>query len=267
MNKRISIIIPAYNEARTLPGCLDTIAAQTSMPDEVIVVDNNSSDETVAVAKRYPFVTIIHEPLQGIAFARNAGFNAARGDLLARIDADTHIPRDWVARIKTYYAASTHAERILTGSCYFYNLRSGRLTGRMYDFLVHRLNRVLLGSYFPWGSNSVITRRAWHAVKSTVFTRTDIHEDLDLGIHLKQAGFSTTYLPSLRVGTMARRVLDNHDLLWPYLTWWPRTFKVNQIAVWPFVWPFVIVVWLGGYTIIFNEFVLSVLQYKTRPSS
>jgi len=56
----ISIIIPAYNEERYLGRCLDAIAAQSVRPYEVIVVDNNSSDDTAKVAQRYPFVTLLH---------------------------------------------------------------------------------------------------------------------------------------------------------------------------------------------------------------
>jgi len=253
VKKRISIIIPAYNEARTLPACLDAIAAQTIMPDEVIVVDNNSSDKTTSIARKYPFVKVIRERKQGIAFARNAGFDVATGDLLARIDADTHIPPDWIQHIQEFYAEDTHAKTVLTGGCYFYNLRSGKLTGRMYDFVVHRLNRLLLGYYFPWGSNGVIPAEAWHAVGGAASTRTDIHEDLDLGIHLAISGYKTEYISSFRVATQAKRILSDHPSLWPYLTWWPETFRANHIWTWPLVWPLAILVWLGSYGILTNE--------------
>lgn len=260
MKKRISIIIPAYNEARTLPACLDAIATQTVMPDEVIVVDNNSTDGTTAVAARYPFVKIVLEKRQGIAFARNKGFNAATGELLARIDADTQLPPDWVASVQKFYTEDAHEHVALTGGCYFYNLRSGHVTGRVYDFMVHQMNRLLLGFYFPWGSNSAIPREAWEAVKDAASTRTDIHEDLDLGIHLAQAGFKTEYIASFRVGTMAKRVLTDHQDLWPYLVWWPNTFRANSIWTWPFVWPVITLAWLGSYWILLSEWLLRLLN-------
>ena len=262
MKKRISIIIPAYNEARTLPACLEAIAAQTVMPDEVIVVDNNSTDKTAQAARKYSFVKVIHERRQGIVFARNAGFKAASGELLARIDADTHIPSDWIQHIQEFYEEKAHAKTILTGGCYFYNLRSGHLTGRTYDFIVHRLNRVLLGYYFPWGSNCVIPVEAWQAVKNSVCMRTDIHEDLDLGICLTRAGYRTVYISHFRVATQAKRILHNHQDLWPYLTWWPETFRVNRLWTWPLVWPLVALVWLGSYDIIISERLLAKMGYK-----
>ena len=264
VKKRISIIIPAYNEARTLPACLDAITAQTVQPDEVIVVDNNSTDGTTAVASRYPFVKVVLEKHQGIAHARNKGFNSASGDLLARIDADTRIPADWVESIQKFYAEDRHANVALTGGCYFYNLRSGRLTGQAYDFLVHQLNRLLLGYYFPWGSNSVIPREAWESVMDSVSTQGDIHEDLDLGIHLAHAGFRTEYIAQFRVGAMAKRILSDRKHLWPYLAWWPKTYRTNHLLTWPLVWPLTGFMWLGSYCILANERLLMLLGVKLK---
>jgi glycosyltransferase involved in cell wall biosynthesis len=260
VKKRISIIIPAYNEARTLPACLDAISAQTVMPDEVIVVDNNSTDRTATIAARYPFVKVVFEKRQGIAYARNAGCNVASGRLLARIDADTHLPADWVESIQMFYAERAHQHSILTGGCYFYNLRSGHIAGRVYDFLVHRMNRLLLGYYFPWGSNCVIPREAWESVKDATSSRADIHEDLDLGIHLAHAGYATEYIPTFRVATMAKRILTDHQDLWPYLVWWPRTYQVNHCWQWPIVWPIAGLVWLGSYWVRVSEWALAALK-------
>ena len=105
MNKklRVSLVIPAYNEERHLRQCLDAIAAQSVQPFEVILVDNNSSDKTVAVAREYPFVRLLSAPRQGVVFARNVGFNAARGDVIGRIDADTVIDTNWVATIQAIF--------------------------------------------------------------------------------------------------------------------------------------------------------------------
>ncbi len=125
----ISIIIPVFNEADHLRRCLAAIDAQTVAPTEIVVVDNNSTDKTVTVASRHPLVRVISEKKQGIVHARNAGFSAARGDIIARIDADTIVPTDWVARISDFYSKSSHANTALTGGGYFYNIRIPRFNG------------------------------------------------------------------------------------------------------------------------------------------
>ncbi len=253
MQKSLSIVIPAYNEERYIAKCLDAIAAQTIKPDEVIVVDNNSTDDTVEIAKKYPFVKLLHEQRQGIVFARNTGFDTAAGDVIGRIDADTVLPSDWVEKVKVFFDKPGHEESVITGSCRFYNLHVGGLTARFYSLLVYRANRVLLGFYFPWGSNSALPRALWQKVRGSVCDRPDIHEDLDLGIHLVRAGYRTTYLSRLRVGAVAKRVVTDRGDLWHWLTMWPRTVRVHHIKTWPLIWPLVLAVWLGRYWIFATE--------------
>jgi peptidoglycan/xylan/chitin deacetylase (PgdA/CDA1 family)/glycosyltransferase involved in cell wall biosynthesis len=97
---QISVVIPAFNESLSIGRCLASLAAQrTCYPLDVIVVDNNSSDGTEAVAETFPFVRVIREPDQGVSRARQAGLRQARGDVVAQTDADTQLPPDWVERI------------------------------------------------------------------------------------------------------------------------------------------------------------------------
>ncbi len=109
----LSLVIPAYNEERHLAACLDAVSRQAVMPSEVIVVDNNSTDRTAEIARSYPFVRVVQEPRQGIVFARNAGFDAARGDIIGRIDADTIIPSDWTKHVLAFFCrANSYQNRL-----------------------------------------------------------------------------------------------------------------------------------------------------------
>jgi glycosyltransferase involved in cell wall biosynthesis len=85
----VSVIVPAYNAAATLPGALASIAAQTFRDFEIVVVDDGSTDGTAALLERdYPELRYIHQANGGPARARNAGIAAARGAWLAFLDAD-----------------------------------------------------------------------------------------------------------------------------------------------------------------------------------
>lgn len=89
-----SIIIPAFNEAQELPATLEAVKQAMSVQSsigECTVVDNNSSDATAAVAASFDDVSIVFEPINQIARARNAGANASVGRYLIFIDADTRI--------------------------------------------------------------------------------------------------------------------------------------------------------------------------------
>ncbi len=230
----VSIVIPVYNEEHHLKACLDTIAAQTMMPAEVIVVDNNSTDSSVAIAKRYPFVKVVHEKQQGIVFARDAGFNAAKSPIIGRIDADTLLPRDWVKRVQAFYADQNNADQALAGSCVFYNVRVPRIDHWITSQFVFRMNRLLVGHFILWGANMALPRHLWQAVREQTCTATDIHEDLDLAIHLHRTGFGITYKAGLKAGAKMRRVFGSPLALWANLMLWPRTLRRHHIWTWPF---------------------------------
>lgn len=85
----ISIIIPAYNEQRLLKSCIEALLPQLQGNYEIIAVNNNSTDNTVAIARSMGTrVRVVDEPRQGISYARSHGFDSARNDILARIDAE-----------------------------------------------------------------------------------------------------------------------------------------------------------------------------------
>jgi glycosyltransferase involved in cell wall biosynthesis len=85
----ISIVIPAYNAATFLAECLESIFAQDHRPLEVIVVDDGSTDRTLAIAQAWvPAVRVVHQANAGPAAARNRGIEMAGGEYLAFNDAD-----------------------------------------------------------------------------------------------------------------------------------------------------------------------------------
>jgi len=93
---KVSIIIPAYNEEKLLPRCLRSILAAKLPKDyEIIVVNNASTDRTEEVAKHFANVRVINELNKGLTKARQAGFQAATGDILVYFDADTIVPHNW----------------------------------------------------------------------------------------------------------------------------------------------------------------------------
>ena len=90
-----SVIIPAFNEGKRLPECISALKAQTHPFDEIIVVDNNSSDETAEVANTLG-CSVIWEGRQGLREARNTGARSARGDIVCFIDADGKMCPIWL---------------------------------------------------------------------------------------------------------------------------------------------------------------------------
>lgn len=100
---KLSVIIPSYNEAATISGQLEALTTQQwYQPWEIIISDNGSTDETVAIAEQYqerlPNLQIVDSSeRQGAAHARNVGASVAAGEALAFCDADDEVAAGWVS--------------------------------------------------------------------------------------------------------------------------------------------------------------------------
>ena len=92
----ISFIIPCYNEEKHIKDCIRSIRKNVwYVPYEIIVVDNNCTDKTAKIAEKEQ-AFVIKETRKGVVFARQAGYQAARGRLIANIDADSKITSAWL---------------------------------------------------------------------------------------------------------------------------------------------------------------------------
>ncbi len=100
----ISIIIPAYNSATTLPRCLDSVLAQTWRDLEILVVDDGSTDSTRQILSQYgPPVRYLYQENQERSAARNAGMRHATGDFIAFLDADdTWLPHKLARQMQAF---------------------------------------------------------------------------------------------------------------------------------------------------------------------
>lgn len=96
---KISVLIPAYNEEKYLPDTLVSLQKLDRKPDEIIVIDGESTDKTPDVAKQNG-ATVVTVPHRGIGFARQKGVEASSGDVVAFTDADTIVPHDWLTIIE-----------------------------------------------------------------------------------------------------------------------------------------------------------------------
>lgn len=103
---QLSVVVPAWNEESYLPvtlAALDAALAESGVIAEVIVVDNDSSDQTATVARRAG-ARVVHEPERRIAAARNAGARAARADRLLFLDADTRVVAAHIEQVVRAFA-------------------------------------------------------------------------------------------------------------------------------------------------------------------
>jgi cellulose synthase/poly-beta-1,6-N-acetylglucosamine synthase-like glycosyltransferase len=123
---KVSIIIPAHNESNFISATLEAVF-RLDYPDfEVIVVDNNCTDDTATKVTAFPTVKLLHESRRGTQFARECGRQAATGELIANLDADCLPPPDWLKRAGRYF--SNPKVVAVTGPYQYYD------RGRWFEF-------------------------------------------------------------------------------------------------------------------------------------
>ena len=189
----ITVVVCAYNEAVLLPACLYSLRAQTRQPDEILVVNNASTDATDTVARAVPGVRVVDEPQKGLVVARETARCATRSEVLAYIDADCRAPITWLERIERRFACVAPPLAV-TGPYRFYDWDlSGRALIRLYDALLapptHALVHHALGvGAILYGGNFAVRSDALASIGG--FDRSiEFHgEDTNLGRRLTPHG-------------------------------------------------------------------------------
>lgn len=104
----VSIVIPVYNRAREIGDCLEVVLSlnHQAARREIIVVDDGSTDDTVAVVRHYPVNLLVQPCNRGQSAARNAGVRAARGEIIALLDSDCIADPDWLKELLPYFRDS-----------------------------------------------------------------------------------------------------------------------------------------------------------------
>ncbi|HEU5004800.1 MAG TPA: glycosyltransferase family 2 protein [Candidatus Saccharimonadales bacterium] len=234
----VSVVVPCYNEEDNIANCLKSLESQTVKPFEIIVVDNNCTDKTAKIARLHG-ARVIKEKKQGLIAARNAGMAVARGEVIARIDADSRPADNWVATINRLM--QEEGLQAVTGSGYFYDLPFKKPSKFLRNLVAIYLNRLFLGHDMLWGSNMAIRTAAWHQIKTEVCNQSDIMEDLDIAMHLAdEFGLGAIHYNSkMRVDISVRRATGGLLQHYLYLRMWPKTLKnhrtLGSLGAWPVV--------------------------------
>lgn len=202
---RISIVIPAHNEERSLPLCLRAIENLDYPNKEIIIVDNNSTDRTQQVALKFRKnlnIKVISEVRKGRGAARARGFREATGDIIFSTDADTIVPQNWISEILPHF--SDPAVDAVSGSCVFDDIPwiSQLIMRLSLPFGVYGY-RILFGHFWLSGFNFAIRRTIYN--KTPGFNPSlNALEDVDLGFKVHAVG-TIKYVSEPRVLTSGRR--------------------------------------------------------------
>jgi glycosyltransferase involved in cell wall biosynthesis len=209
---KVSFVIPAFNEEGYLGACLKVLVPLAQDPRydiEIIVVNNASTDGTEAVARSFAGVRVVDEPRKGLSQARQTGFLAAQGELIANIDADTLVSASWLDKVLKEFSADPQLVA-LSGPFVYYDLSAAAsLVVRMFyacGFLIYLVNRFILrtGSMLQ-GGNFVVRRSALEAIGGFDPRFHFYGEDTDIARRLNKQG-RVVFTFGLKVKTSGRRL-------------------------------------------------------------
>jgi glycosyltransferase involved in cell wall biosynthesis len=181
----ISVVIPVKDDAEHLRRCLAQLALQTRLPNEIVIVDNGSVDDSAAVAIGWG-ARVVDRPGGGIPAASAAGYDAARGDVIARLDADCLPAVDWLDRIERAFTADSGLTAV-TGGAYFIDgprpIRAALIVLYLGSYFVSVGSA--LGHVPLFGSNFAMRRSAWLEARDSMHSNDPVvHDDMDLSMHL-----------------------------------------------------------------------------------
>ena len=241
----LSFVVPAFNEERYLSDCLRSIVRETAGIRElveIIVVNNASTDRTRAVALSFPGVRVVDEPHKGLPQARQAGFLASTGRLVANVDADSRLPQGWVAEVLRQFETDPSLAA-LSGPLIYYdlNLLERVLVRSFYalGWMSYVLNRhVLRVGSMVQGGNVVIARPALERIGGFNLSISFYGEDTDIARRLHEVG-RVLFTFDLKMFSSARRLKKEgmlrmaarYSMNYFWTTFFKRPFTEQHIDV------------------------------------
>lgn len=225
---RFSIVIPAYNEARYIADTLDSIKKQDFKGSyEVIVVDNNSLDDTVIIAKSLA-VRVMQELSPGVCWARQKGTKRARGEIVISTDADTVFNSNWLSDIDNVFQKNEGCVAV-AGPCKYMN---GPIWGTIYaKILFGSINAIysLTGQViYITATNIAFRKNAWQGYNTEL---TQGGDELDLLRNLRKQG-KVVFNIHNTVHTSARRLARGflYNFFVTFLTYYILEYNLNRLS-------------------------------------
>jgi glycosyltransferase involved in cell wall biosynthesis len=205
---KLSVIVPVRNGGGDLHRCLEALAGSTRPPDELIVVDDGSTDDSARTAQGFgaQVLQTAKGPV-GPAAARNCGAVSAHGEVLVFIDADVAVHADTLARIESYLSRQPEVAALF-GSYDDAPPKPGLISRykNLQHHFTHQNGRREANTF--WAGCGAVRRSVFAAIGGfdARYARPSI-EDIELGVRLRRAGHRVWLCPDVQVAHLKRWTL------------------------------------------------------------
>lgn len=213
---KVSVVIPAKNEEGIIHRSLNSLLQQTSIPEEVIVVDNNSQDSTYALVKgmqetfrkRNSQLVLLSCVNGNQLEGRQMGFKTAKHSIIVTIDADTELESHWVENMKSYFSEEKEEPLVGVGGVMKYNNWFMNISCRLLIYFFYLFPEY----YYFYGSNGAFLKSAYNRSRGLEgcrqlvehFQLTEPYDDLYLSFQLKHVGM-VQFKGDLHAHVLSRR--------------------------------------------------------------
>jgi glycosyltransferase involved in cell wall biosynthesis len=221
---KVTLYIPCFNGEQTLPFCLAGALSQSLVPDEIIVVDDGSSDRTARIAKRYGVKLVQHDRNLGLSAARNTAIRESTGDLIAALDADCVPERGWLEAMVKLMEANPGLTGI-GGAVLETNKTTIADQWRTNHMKQHLGKQPVTNPQFLFGANTVFRRAALLAAYPYPEILRTNGEDLEMCLRMQTRvpGRRLFYTPTAIVyhlrGDTITSLLNNYWRYQTYASW------------------------------------------------
>jgi len=194
--KTVSIYVPCYNGEKHIARCLEALLTLDYPTDDIMLIDDGSTDSTALIAQRYPRVRLIRQATnKGLAAARNLGLRSARHDLVASVDADVIASKNWLTELvrvaEKLPNASGYGGRLIESvTCGWGNRWRGEHLRQDWG------DKRIVRPPFLFGSNMLMRREPILAIGGYDERMRTNGEDVNLAYRLSQAGHYLVFDPA-----------------------------------------------------------------------
>lgn len=148
----ISVVIPLFNKAITVERAIRSVLGQSHLPQEIIVVDDGSTDESLAHIPQHPLIRVVSQTNQGVSAARNKGISEAQNEYVAFLDADDEWKPDFLSRM--WHLKEIYPDCTVFASSYEQHDAAGQIRATRLNGLPFLGNEGHLSNYFEVATHS-----------------------------------------------------------------------------------------------------------------
>ena len=192
MNENVSLVIPVYNASITIKDVIESALVQTHKFDEIIVVDDSSTDNSCDIVNKFDNVLLIKNyENKGLSKSRNIGIKKSKNNIIACIDSDVLLEKFWLEKIIKFLKSD---DTVLCGGKLIEKYLANNYNNwRALRYKQNWGNSNITNPPFIFGCNFVLFKTSWEKVNGFNEELKTNGEDIDYSIKIRESGLNTKY--------------------------------------------------------------------------